>query len=122
MEDVLFRHGVELPQQNINVQASTGDTRVLELQRLCNAILHLNIAEDNIWGQETENAVKQLPLCGIAHHEPDLTRWVQLRLGISANGVFLNESDKAVRGWQSSHQLDVDGIVGFCTYKSLALD
>ena len=119
-ERELFLNGNSAPVQCNNT--STGDTRVLELQRLCNAILHLNIAEDNIWGQETENAVRQLPLCGIPYTQPDLTKWVQLRLGISADGIFLYETANAVRQWQRSHGLVVDEIVGYNTYKSLALD
>ena len=119
----MFLNGSSGTVVNINGGSSNiQDTRVLELQRLCNAILHLNIAEDNIWGQETENAVRQLPLCGIPYTQRELTKWVQLRLGISPDGIFLYETANAVRQWQRSHGLVVDEIVGYNTYKSLALD
>ena len=72
--------------------------------------------------KQTDNAVRQLPLCGIPYTQPDLTKWVQLRLGISADGIFLYETANAVRQWQSSHGLVCDEIVGYNTYKSLALD
>ena len=121
-ESVLMKNGTTLSQPQTIINTSTTDTRVLELQRLCNAILHLNIAEDNIWGQQTENAVRQLPLCGIPYTQRELTVWVQSRLGCTPDGIFLYETANAVGQWQANHGLVCDKIVGFNTYKSLALD
>ena len=109
-----------------NIQPSqpqqSQDTRVKELQHLCNVIIGANIDEDNIWGQQTENAVRQLPLCGIPYTQRELTVWVQSRLGCTPDGIFLYETANAVKQWQRSHCLEVDGIVGYNSYKSLALD
>ena len=98
------------------------DTRVKELQHLCNVIIGANIAEDNIWGNQTDNAVRQLPLCGIPYTQRELTVWIQSRLGCTPDGIFLYETANAVKQWQRSHGLVVDGIVGYNSYKSLALD
>lgn len=98
------------------------DTRLLELQRLCNQIIGAGIAEDNVWGPCTENAVHKLPLCGIPYHQSELTKWIQLRLGCNVDGVFLYETEDALKGWQSIHHLICDGICGFHSYRSLALD
>ena len=98
------------------------DTRVKELQHLCNVIIGANIAEDNIWGNQTDNAVRQLPLCGIPYTQRELTIWIQSRLGCTPDGIFLYETANAVKQWQRSHNLVVDGIVGYNSYKSLALD
>lgn len=43
-------------------------------------------------------------------------KWVQQYLGITADGIFGPQTDKAVRAFQSKHKLKVDGIVGPMTY------
>lgn len=122
-EQALMRNGTTLNTQlSNNNNTYTTDTRVKELQHLCNVIIGANIDEDNIWGNQTENAVRQLPLCGIPYTQPQLTVWVQSRLGCNPDGIFLYETANAVGQWQKNHNLVVDKIVGFNTYKSLALD
>lgn len=119
----MFLNGSSGTVVNINGGSSNQpDTRVKELQHLCNVIIGANIDEDNIWGSQTENAVRQLPLCGIPYTQPQLTIWVQSRLGCTPDGIFLYETANAVGQWQSQHNLVVDKIVGYNTYKSLALD
>ena len=76
---------------------------------------------DNIWGEQTNNAVKKLPLCGLLYVQRELTTWVQLRLGETADGIFGIKTERAVKTWQRDHNIMVDGIVGYNTYKSLAL-
>lgn len=95
--------------------------KVAELQGLCNAILGTNLVIDNIWGNNTDGAVRKLPLCGLPYVQRELTTWVQLRLGAVADGIFGQKTKEAVIAWQYSHGLVVDGIVGYNTYKSLAL-
>ena len=95
--------------------------KVAELQGLCNSILKTDLKIENIWGEQTNNAVKKLPLCGLPYVQRGLTTWVQLRLGTVADGIFGQKTKEAVIAWQYSHSLSVDGIVGYNTYKSLAL-
>ena len=89
--------------------------KIAELQAIC------GVAVDNIWGPITDNAVKNLPLAGLPYKTPELTAWIQLRLGITADGIFGQGTDKAVREWQANHGLAVDGLAGYNTIKSLAL-
>ena len=89
--------------------------KIAELQAIC------GIAVDNVWGPITDNAVRNLPLAGLPYCTPDLTRWIQLRLGITADGIFGTDTEQAVRNWQANHGLAVDGIAGYNTIKSLAL-
>lgn len=119
-ERELFLNGNSTPVQCNNTY--TTDTRVKELQHLCNVIIGANISEDNIWGNQTDNAVRQLPLCGIPYTQRELTVWVQSRLGCTPDGIFLYETANAVGQWQANHGLVCDKIVGYNTYKSLALD
>ena len=95
--------------------------KIAELQGLCNSILKTDLKIDNIWGEQTNNAVKKLPLCGLLYVQRELTTWVQLRLGETADGIFGIKTERAVKTWQRDHNIMVDGIVGYNTYKSLAL-
>ena len=50
--------------------------------------------------------------------------WVkrlQGALGISADGVFGNQTESALKAWQDDHGLEVDGIAGRNTYRVLGL-
>lgn len=98
---------------------------IRSIQHLCNqlGIKGLNgfsLDEDNVYGRNTEYALKQLPVARIQGYHNDLyTRWIQRRLEISVDGIFYTQCDKAVRNYQSSHGLSVDGQVGFNTIRSL---
>lgn len=95
--------------------------KIAELQAICNQLLGSNLVIDNIWGACTDNAVRNLPLAGIPYKTPELTKWVQARVGCNVDGIYGPATADAVKGWQSSHGLVVDGIAGYNTIKSLAL-
>lgn len=95
--------------------------KVAELKRLCNSELNSNLVVDNIWGDKTEEAVKQLPLAGIAYKTPELTKWIQARVGCVVDGIYGEATEAVVKGCQSKMGLKIDGVVGFNTLKSLAL-
>lgn len=118
-----FNEGIFLSKKSsTTTQTTTKATgKVAELQGLCNSILGTNLKIDNIWGTNTDGAVRKLPLCGLPYVQRELTKWIQLRLGLTPDGVFGQRTKEAVIAWQYSHGLVVDGIVGYNTYKSLAL-
>lgn len=89
--------------------------KVVELQKIC------GISADGIWGNQTDNAVRNLPLAGLPYRTPQLTTWVQLRLGCIPDGIFGQATYNAVVAYQASHGLVPDGIVGYNTIRSLAL-
>lgn len=92
--------------------------KVAELQRF------LGVIDDNIYGPETDNALRNSHFnanVSVFYHNAELTRWIQLRLGCNADGIFGSKTAAAVKNWQSSHGLTVDGIAGYNTIKSLAL-
>ncbi len=47
----------------------------------------------------------------------DVQAWQQI-IGVTSDGVFGPDTDKATRAWQASHGLAVDGIVGPQTWAS----
>lgn len=94
--------------------------KVKELQNICCEYGN-NIEVDGIWGPKTEEAVHKLPLCGLPYTTPSITKWVQLRLGVTVDGIFGNQSYEATVEFQKAHGLDPDGIVGFNTLKTMAL-
>jgi murein DD-endopeptidase MepM/ murein hydrolase activator NlpD len=49
----------------------------------------------------------------------DLVAHVQTKLGVASDGIFGPQTDAAVREYQQSAGLDVDGIVGLNTWSSL---
>lgn len=44
---------------------------------------------------------------------------IQSKLGIAADGIFGEKTEKAVKIWQKKHKLNPDGIVGKLTWKAL---
>lgn len=113
-EDALFK-GQSSPVVVNNSTSQPIGGKIAELQAICGVTI------DNIWGPQTDNAVKNLPLAGLPYHTPELTTWIQLRLGCNPDGIYGPATEDAVKGWQSSHSLTVDGIAGYNTIKSLAL-
>lgn len=97
-----------------------GNQKVRELQTICRQY-GFNITIDGLWGPETEEAVKQLPLAGLPYKTPALTKWVQLRVGVTVDGIFGQDTYNEVVKFQRDHNLVQDGIVGFNTLKEMAL-
>lgn len=87
--------------------------KIKELQSI------LKIEADGKWGPITDATVRGV-VAGIPYKTPELTKWIQLRLGLNPDGIFYTKTEEAVKEWQRSHGLSVDGIAGYSTIKSLA--
>jgi N-acetylmuramoyl-L-alanine amidase len=115
---------VEQPKpQPIPKPQSKGNSNVRALQALCNT---LGVRDENgnsldvdgVIGSHTRYAVSHLPLCGIPYTQRIATRYIQTRLHISVDGVFMKQSADAVKSWQLQHGLVADGICGKNTWLS----
>lgn len=94
--------------------------KIRQLQVVCNNTINAGLVADSYWGPLTDAAVRRLPLAGLKYRTPELTVWIQLRLGLNPDGIFGSKTQKSVIWWQQRHSLAVDGIVGYNTLKSLA--
>lgn len=106
---------------NVVIDNLNCNEKVKQIQRVCN-LDGAGLAEDGLWGPLTESAVSNLPVAGLPYKTPNLTTWVQLRLGINADGIFGTQTRDAVIEWQNKHGLSADGIVGINTIKSLCFN
>lgn len=50
----------------------------------------------------------------------DIVRWVQRRVGVTADGIFGTNTETAVKAFQTKYRLTADGIVGPDTFAPLA--
>lgn len=49
----------------------------------------------------------------------NITKWIQVQLGVSADGIFGNDTLAAVKAYQKMKGLSADGIIGKNTWKAL---
>lgn len=83
----------------------------------------LGIPQNGQWDTLTIAKVASLPLLSVNNSYPrEVTRWIQRRVGVTADGWYGNNTANAVYSWQCNHPgLDRDGISGIQTIQSLAL-
>ena len=93
----------------------TGDDWVRRLQQECNNQGFSKQKVDGIAGPAT------LAGCPVLKNgaKGNITKLLQEKLGISVDGIFGNETKKAVIKYQKNKGLSADGIVGQNTWKSL---
>ena len=92
-----------------------GDPWVRSLQEECNKQGFSNQVIDGIAGK---NTLAGLPVLKQGA-KGNITKLLQEKLGISVDGIFGNETKKAVIKYQKNKGLSADGIVGQNTWKSL---
>ena len=120
--DALDNHIVSDPVVDKNTTSPTqstatikGDDWVRRLQQECNNQGFSKQKVDGIAGPAT------LAGCPVLKNgaKGNITKLLQEKLGISVDGIFGNETKKAVIKYQKNKGLSADGIVGQNTWKSL---
>ena len=120
--DALDNHIVSAPVVDKNTASQTqstatikGDDWVRRLQQECNNQGFSKQKVDGIAGPAT------LAGCPVLKNgaKGNITKLLQEKLGISVDGIFGNETKKAVIKYQKNKGLSADGIVGQNTWKSL---
>ncbi|KZL88728.1 N-acetylmuramoyl-L-alanine amidase [Clostridium magnum] len=75
------------------------------------------LAEDGFPGALTLSAASK---CIVKHGgQGDITKWIQCKLGITADGIFGTQTLITVQDFQNSNGLQPDGIVGQNTWRKL---
>jgi len=81
------------------------------------------LEEDGIMGPKTLAALNKKAALVKRGDKSDLVKWIQIKLGVSADGVYgddpYHETFDAVCAFQSSRWLEVDGIIGPNTWAAL---
>lgn len=120
--DALDNHIVSDPVVDKNTTSQTqstatikGDDWVRRLQQECNNQGFSKQKVDGIAGPAT------LAGCPVLKNgaKGNITKLLQEKLGISVDGIFGNETKKAVISYQKSKGLSADGIVGKETWRKL---
>ena len=75
---------------------------------------------DGVWGAECESVAK-VAVCKkrLTYTNRSLTKIVQRKVGVKADGMFGKDTDRAVRNFQKANRLAVDGCVGVNTWKKI---
>lgn len=77
---------------------------------------------DGVWGSECESVAKDALIMKRNHYlYQNLTKIVQLVVGVTADGLCGTNTDKAIREWQKRNGLTVDGIIGVNSWKKILL-
>lgn len=75
---------------------------------------------DGKWGSECESVAKQA-VCKkrTTYKYKNLTKIVQKAVGVTADGLFGNDTAKAVIAYQKKNNLTADGCVGYNTWRKI---
>lgn len=92
-------------------------THLKAFQEAYNATYNANIAIDGIYGKETDRAIKNTLLRTGSQNA--LVGWLQCRVGTNIDYIFGPATALAVKRYQSRNGLDIDGIAGYNTIRSI---
>ena len=101
--------------QTQSTVTTTGDDWVRRLQQECNNQGFSNQKVDGIAGVNTLNGCPTLRQGA----RGNITKLLQEKLGVAADGIFGGNTRAAVIGFQNTHGLSADGIVGKNTWRKL---
>ena len=75
---------------------------------------------DGKWGSECEVVAKKA-VCKkrLTYKYKNLTKLVQKKVGVTADGKFGTDTKTAVKAWQKANKLTADGEVGLNTWKKI---
>ena len=103
------------PKTNIN-------TAVLDWQKaaMADGYKFPKYGADGKWGAECESVAKAA-ICKqrLTYTNKNLTKIIQKKVGVTADGLFGLKTKAAVREYQRSKRLTADGVVGINTWKKI---
>lgn len=98
------------------------NTAVLEWQKaaMADGYKFPKYGTDGKWGAECESVAKAA-ICKqrLTYTNKNLTKIIQKKVGVTADGLFGLKTKAAVREYQRSKRLTADGVVGINTWKKI---
>lgn len=101
---------------------TTKENKVLEWQRAAvkDGFTFPKYGCDGSWGSECESVAKKAIVKKyITYKYPNLTKIVQITIGVTPDGKFGNKSKEALIVWQKKNGLTADGCAGLNTWKKI---
>ncbi|MEE1239441.1 MAG: N-acetylmuramoyl-L-alanine amidase [Acutalibacteraceae bacterium] len=112
---VKSKMGEETPKANIN-------TTVLDWQKaaILDGYKYPKYGADGKWGSECESVAKTA-ICKqrTTYTNKNLTKIIQKKVGVTADGLFGAKTKSAVKTYQKKNGLTADGAVGINTWKKI---
>ena len=93
-------------------------THLRDLQGAYNADYHRSILVDGIRGQQVENMLHEICI-GIGNNKPNVTAWIQCRVGADIDGIYGRNTANTVKRFQQENGLSCDGVVGYNTLNKI---
>jgi len=97
------------------VPKSAGNEFINRLQQELNKQYNAKLIVDGYYGPKTLNACPMVKITA----RGNITRLIQERLGVNADGIFGNNTLNAIKNFQRKNGVAADGIVGNNTWKQL---
>ena len=108
--------------EQVEPEAPKPSVTVLEWQKaaILDGFKFAKYGADGEWGAECESVAKQA-ICKkrLIYKYKNLTKIVQMAVGVEADGMFGKDTEAAVIKWQKLMGLTADGCVGINTWKKI---
>ena len=114
----------DCPGKNFPFERITGvkENLVLSFQQavLADGIKLPKYGADGLYGEETAQAMKKCIIKRrLLSKYKNATKLAQRLLGVAQDGICGSDTEKAIKEYQSKHNLEVDGCIGLNTWMSL---
>lgn len=120
--DVIVSKAGLKKKENMQIVSTDKNNKITEWQKaaIADGFKFPKYGADGLWGIECEEVAKKA-ICKkrITYKYKNLTKIVQMAVGVSADGKFGKNTKTAVIKWQELMGLTADGCVGINTWKKI---
>jgi len=117
-EDLFYLENATTPITSVTIRPTSAEIQVLQNELNVQGFTDKNGNSLEVDGVAGELTLSALPLIKTGC-TGNITKWLQVQVGITADGAFGEETRQAVITYQENKSLDGDGIVGQNTWRKL---
>ena len=117
-EDLFYLENATTPITSVTIRPTSEEIQVLQNELNVQGFTDKNGNSLEVDGVAGELTLSALPLIKTGC-TGNITKWLQVQVGITADGAFGEETRQAVITYQENKSLDGDGIVGQNTWRKL---